>query len=326
MIHSWDWRTGQDICVSHLYLPRPPRARQTDALCSLAQTYAYLSHEAPEFHFTSFLLLSPTSCVLTYLAPTSAMPSLQLFDIAHSEARHLSTLELPKLNAGLLRLPIPIALELRPDPPSSASERLWGPQLDGSSNGATRPFATDPDRGLISLDITVGDQPYHFHLLKETLTKELAWGSEGRLRTWDEWGPKACRVWQGFARRQWVTHTHGYRILQVFPSSEPADDDDEDGTLTARELRLFDFNPLHFPTPDGPEDPWFYNTKPNFVFRRQIFDADITTELPFRTAVVSSLSSRRTLGVMLDEERIITTLAANDVSKPLHPDTSRVRD
>jgi hypothetical protein len=159
-------------------------------------------------------------------------------------------------------------------------------------------------------------------MLKETLLQELAWGSEGRLRTWDEWGPKAVRAWQGFGRRQWVTHTHGYRILQVFPSSEMADgdDDDDDGNLTARELRLFDFNPLHFPTADGQAaDPWFFNTKPNFIFRRQIFEADITTELPFRTAVVSSLSSRRTLGVMLDEERVITTLAANDVRISLLP-------
>lgn len=114
-----------------------------------------------------------------------------------------------------------------------------------------------------------------------------------------------------------------YRLLQVFPSSAPP----VDGALfAAREVRLFDFNPLHFPdrapsagapspvdaTDD--DDRWHFNTKPNFIFKRQIWQHDVETELPFRTAVVSSLASDRSIGVMIDEERIITTLSANNGS------------
>lgn len=190
-----------------------------------------MPYDAPAFHYTSFLLLNPTAYVLTYLPPSSSTPSLQVFSVAHGEARLVSTLELPALNPTIVRLPIPLFFELRPDPPSSASERIWGLQHggdgDGTGNGdgsfppcgSTRPFATDPDRGVLNLDVTVGDSSYQFHVLKETLMQELAWGGDGRLRTWDEWGPKATRAWQGVTRRQWVTHIHGCAPLP--PTSPP---------------------------------------------------------------------------------------------------------
>lgn len=179
----------------------------------------------PEFHFPSFILLSPTAFAITSLESSTATPAIEVFDFDNFSGwpgavtpQRAAVFGLPSLNPRLLRLPVPLIFEFRPDPPSSASDTLWGFQGKPSS----RPFATDPSRGLVNLDVSIGDFSFSFHLLKELLMdrlKEFREKEEYVPVRWEQWWGD-CWVMDGAGeRRQWVTHIHGY--VAFFPLSSP---------------------------------------------------------------------------------------------------------
>lgn len=106
------------------------------------------------------------------------------------------------------------SFELRPGPPSTTSPFIFdGTSISTSTSssppthgGRQRSFATLPGKGVLSLDMQVGERSIQIYMLKEMLEADgELWKrtQECAIMPWVEWGQEGCRMIEAPSRRHW---------------------------------------------------------------------------------------------------------------------------
>lgn len=148
--------------------------------------------------------------------PPSTSPS--------SEPLELARLFLPELSPDLDLSEHAFAMDMRPDPPSSRSSLIFGRD---HSVPSPRHFSTDYRRGVLEIDLILGDRHFNVFVLKDYLIEKVdefesglpSWGPVVMREEldWDNgWGLKACRIFETIPpSRQWVSFiTEHLALLQ----------------------------------------------------------------------------------------------------------------
>lgn len=193
------------------------------------------------FCHPSFALLTPRSYLLTSFSLSALAPVMHLFAIpaptplsfgpspAPVQVFARPPVEIARYHMAPLRVDsldnAHIAFDLRPDPPSSTCDRIHGRRLGAGAeelsedtqleDGEIRYFATNPDRGIIEVDLVVGTRAFEVVFLREMLVDRVRewetqdgpakWALVSLL--WEDWGEENCRISEAEADgggRQWV--------------------------------------------------------------------------------------------------------------------------